>query len=118
MTLNLRKYVDQERQNTFSSKRENILKSMEFATLWTLIWHITGVFQYLPHSYVLFQFRIGVNTFWCCTEKQYRCQATAIQNRNIITPGAARHNHTPRVVQQDTAKTVKITPTVETQINR
>ena len=41
MTPKFRKYVDQERQNNFSCKRENTLKSMEFMTLWTLIWHLT-----------------------------------------------------------------------------
>ena len=47
-----------------------------------------------------FQFRIGVNTFWCCTEKSTRCQATAIQNRNSVTKGAADHNHIPQVFDE------------------
>ena len=35
------KSVDQAMQDNLSCKRENILKSMEILTLWTLIWHAT-----------------------------------------------------------------------------
>ena len=41
MTPKLSKYVDEERQNNLSCKRENTLKSMEFATSWALIWPVT-----------------------------------------------------------------------------
>ena len=43
MTPKASEYVDRERQNIVSCEHENTLKSMEFRTLWTLIWHVTVV---------------------------------------------------------------------------
>ena len=51
MVPKLCKYVDQERQNNFSCKRENTLKSMVFATLWTLIWHVTVSIYLYCHTF-------------------------------------------------------------------
>ena len=41
LTPKARKYVERERQDNFSRKHENTLKSMEFLMLKTKIWHVT-----------------------------------------------------------------------------